>query len=202
MKVKTYFPPETKTPKPAGNGNGVVTEKIEVAATHEPPGRQEDRCHRLLAARVGRSPLLASEPRGQHETRGQADLAARRDRARRDVPARVPERCALVLATMGGPVIAAALADRNLPAAGVCGGPADAIGLLWRHAYAIRRAELAKFEHRFRGLTPAERRAVETGTAGIVNGLLVAPTTRLREAAVTTDGATLARTLQQLFDLA
>jgi hypothetical protein len=38
VKVETQFPPKTKTPKQGGNGNGVVTEKIEVAATDEPPG--------------------------------------------------------------------------------------------------------------------------------------------------------------------
>jgi glutamyl-tRNA reductase len=75
------------------------------------------------------------------------------------------------------------------------------VDALWSHADAIRANELARFERRLRELTATERQALETATAAIVNSLLQLPTLRLKEAAVTADGAFLTHALQHLFDL-
>jgi glutamyl-tRNA reductase len=76
-----------------------------------------------------------------------------------------------------------------------------AIASLRRRAEEIRAAELARAGGRLAGLSPRERRAVESLTAQIVNKLLHLPTVRLKEAAVAPEGAAYAETVRRLFDL-
>jgi glutamyl-tRNA reductase len=73
-----------------------------------------------------------------------------------------------------------------------------AIASLRARAEEIRAAELAKLG---RKLSDAERDAVESATAQIVNKLLHLPIVRMKEAAVTADGVVYAETVRYLFGL-
>ena len=75
-----------------------------------------------------------------------------------------------------------------------------AITSLRRRAEEIRIAELAKAEGRLEGLSDAERRTVDSVTAGIVNKLLHLPTVRLKEAAAA-EGPLYADAVRHLFGL-
>jgi glutamyl-tRNA reductase len=76
-----------------------------------------------------------------------------------------------------------------------------AIAELRRRAEEIRREELSRVRSRLEKLSPSERLAVESLSAGIVAKLLHLPTIRLKEAAATADGSLYAETLRELFDL-
>jgi glutamyl-tRNA reductase len=76
-----------------------------------------------------------------------------------------------------------------------------AIIQLRNRAEEIRTAELARLSSRLATLDDAERRAVESLTAQIVNKLLHLPTVRLKEAAATPVGTAYAETLRELFGL-
>jgi glutamyl-tRNA reductase len=76
-----------------------------------------------------------------------------------------------------------------------------AIASLRARAEEIRAAELARLETRLSGLSEAERRAVESTTAQIVNKLLHLPTVRMKQAAVTADGVLYADAVRHLFGL-
>jgi glutamyl-tRNA reductase len=76
-----------------------------------------------------------------------------------------------------------------------------AIASLRRRAEEIRASELARAGGRLAGLTPSERRAVESLTAQIVSKLLHVPTVRLKEAAAAPEGVAYAETVRRLFDL-
>jgi glutamyl-tRNA reductase len=73
-----------------------------------------------------------------------------------------------------------------------------AIASLRARAEEIREAELARLGQR---LSDAERAAVESATAQIVNKLLHLPIVRMKEAAVTADGVIYAETVRHLFGL-
>jgi glutamyl-tRNA reductase len=73
-----------------------------------------------------------------------------------------------------------------------------AIASLRARAEAIRSAELAKLEGR---MSPDERRTLESVTAQILNKLLHLPTVRMKEAAVSADGALYADAVRHLFGL-
>ncbi len=73
-----------------------------------------------------------------------------------------------------------------------------AIASLRARAEAIRSAELAKVEGR---MSPDERRTLESVTAQILNKLLHLPTVRMKEAAVSADGALYADAVRHLFGL-
>jgi glutamyl-tRNA reductase len=76
-----------------------------------------------------------------------------------------------------------------------------AIASLRARAESIRAAELERARTRLARLTEAERAAVESMTAQIVNKLLHLPTVRMKEAAAGADGATYAETVRHLFGL-
>ena len=76
-----------------------------------------------------------------------------------------------------------------------------AIASLRARAEEIRRGELAKAEARLGDLSEAERRAVESVTAQIVNKLLHLPTIRMKEAAAAADGVVYADAVRHLFGL-
>jgi glutamyl-tRNA reductase len=76
-----------------------------------------------------------------------------------------------------------------------------AIASLRARAEQIRSAELARLEARLGRLSEADRRAVESTTAQIVNKLLHLPTVRMKEAAVTADGVLYADAVRHLFGL-
>ena len=76
-----------------------------------------------------------------------------------------------------------------------------AIASLRARAEEIRRRELAKAESRLGDLSDAERRAVESVTAQIVNKLLHLPTIRMKEAAAAADGVVYADAVRHLFGL-
>ncbi|MBA2476722.1 MAG: glutamyl-tRNA reductase [Actinobacteria bacterium] len=76
-----------------------------------------------------------------------------------------------------------------------------AIASLRARAEEIRAGELARLEGRFKRLSAADRRAVESLTAGIVNKLLHLPTVRMKQAAVTADGVLYAHAVRHLFGL-
>jgi glutamyl-tRNA reductase len=76
-----------------------------------------------------------------------------------------------------------------------------AIASLHRRAEDIRAGELARAEGRLAGLSPKERRVVESLTAQIVGKLLHAPTVRMKQAAAARDGLAYAHALQHLFAL-
>ena len=76
-----------------------------------------------------------------------------------------------------------------------------AIASLHARAEEIRRAELAKAESRLGKLSDAERRAVESVTAQIVNKLLHLPTVRMKQAAAAADGVVYADAVRHLFGL-
>jgi glutamyl-tRNA reductase len=76
-----------------------------------------------------------------------------------------------------------------------------AIASLRARAEEIRRAELAKAESRLGELSDAERRAVESVTAQIVNKLLHLPTVRMKQAAAAADGVVYADAVRHLFGL-
>jgi glutamyl-tRNA reductase len=65
----------------------------------------------------------------------------------------------------------------------------------------VRTSELRKAESSLAHLDPADREAVDTLTAQIVNKLLHSPTVRLKEAAVAEDGVDYAETVRYLFGL-
>jgi glutamyl-tRNA reductase len=73
-----------------------------------------------------------------------------------------------------------------------------AIASLRARAEEIRSAELAKVEAR---VSDAERRTLESVTAQILNKLLHLPTVRMKEAAVSADGAVYADAVRHLFGL-
>jgi glutamyl-tRNA reductase len=73
-----------------------------------------------------------------------------------------------------------------------------AIASLRAHAEEIRSAELAKVEAR---VSDDERRTLESVTAQILNKLLHLPTVRMKEAAVSADGAVYADAVRHLFGL-
>jgi glutamyl-tRNA reductase len=76
-----------------------------------------------------------------------------------------------------------------------------AIASLRARAEEIRRAELRRAEARLGRLTEAERSAVESVTAQIVNKLLHLPTVRMKQAAAAADGVLYAETVRHLFGL-
>ncbi len=76
-----------------------------------------------------------------------------------------------------------------------------AIASLRARAEAIRQGALAKAEARLGAQSDAERRAVESVTAQIVNKLLHLPTIRLKEAAAAADGGVYADAVRHLFGL-
>jgi len=76
-----------------------------------------------------------------------------------------------------------------------------AIASLRARAEEIRRRELAKAEGRLGELSEAERRAVESVTAQIVNKLLHLPTVRMKQAAAAADGVVYADAVRHLFGL-
>jgi glutamyl-tRNA reductase len=76
-----------------------------------------------------------------------------------------------------------------------------AIASLRARAEEIRAAELRKAEARLGRLSEAERSAVESVTAQIVNKLLHLPTVRMKQAAVTADGVVYAEAVRHLFGL-
>ncbi len=76
-----------------------------------------------------------------------------------------------------------------------------AIASLRARAEEIRRSELAKAESRLGELSDAERRAVESVTAQIVNKLLHLPTVRMKQAAAAADGVVYADAVRHLFGL-
>jgi glutamyl-tRNA reductase len=76
-----------------------------------------------------------------------------------------------------------------------------AITQLRARAEEIRRAELVRAEGRLGRLSDADRNAVESLTAQIVNKLLHLPTVRMKEAAAGADGAVYADAVRRLFDL-
>jgi glutamyl-tRNA reductase len=76
-----------------------------------------------------------------------------------------------------------------------------AIASLRARAEEIRQSELAKAEARLGDLSDAERRAVESVTAQIVNKLLHLPTIRMKEAAAAADGVVYADAVRHLFGL-
>jgi glutamyl-tRNA reductase len=76
-----------------------------------------------------------------------------------------------------------------------------AITSLRARAEEIRRRELAKVEPRLGDLSDAERRAVESVTAQIVNKLLHLPTVRMKQAAAAADGVVYADAVRHLFGL-
>ena len=71
-----------------------------------------------------------------------------------------------------------------------------AIASLRAHAEEIRSAELAKVR-----VSDDERRTLESVTAQILNKLLHLPTVRMKEAAVSADGAVYADAVKHLFGL-
>ena len=73
-----------------------------------------------------------------------------------------------------------------------------AIASLRARAEEIRSAELAKLDGR---MTDAERRTLESVTSQILNKLLHLPTIRMKEAAVSADGAAYADAVRHLFGL-
>jgi glutamyl-tRNA reductase len=77
-----------------------------------------------------------------------------------------------------------------------------AIASLRARAEEIRAGELARAEGALGRLSDAERRAVESLTAQIVNKLLHLPTVRLKEAAAAADGVLYADAVRHLFGLA
>ena len=76
-----------------------------------------------------------------------------------------------------------------------------AIASLRARAEAIREAELQRVESRLGTLTDAQRRAVESLTARIVDKLLHLPTVRMKQAAAAADGVVYAETVRHLFGL-
>jgi glutamyl-tRNA reductase len=76
-----------------------------------------------------------------------------------------------------------------------------AIASLRARAEEIRRGELEKAEARLGALSEAERRAVESVTAQIVNKLLHLPTVRMKQAAAAADGVVYADAVRHLFGL-
>jgi glutamyl-tRNA reductase len=76
-----------------------------------------------------------------------------------------------------------------------------AIASLRARAEEIRMAELERLEGRLGALSEAERRAVESATARIVDKLLHLPTVRMKQAAVTADGVIYAEAVRHLFGL-
>jgi glutamyl-tRNA reductase len=76
-----------------------------------------------------------------------------------------------------------------------------AIASLRARAEEIRQGELAKAEARLGDLSDAERRAVESVTAQIVNKLLHLPTIRMKDAAAAADGVVYADAVRHLFGL-
>jgi glutamyl-tRNA reductase len=75
------------------------------------------------------------------------------------------------------------------------------IAALRERAEAVRLGELARLDGRLAGLGPAERRAVEALTRGIVAKLLHEPTVNLKAAAASEGGERLATALAELWDL-
>jgi glutamyl-tRNA reductase len=76
-----------------------------------------------------------------------------------------------------------------------------AIASLRARAEEIREAELQRVEARLGTLTDAQRRAVESLTARIVDKLLHLPTVRMKQAAAAADGVVYAETVRHLFGL-
>ena len=76
-----------------------------------------------------------------------------------------------------------------------------AIASLRARAEEIRLHELEKAESRLGDLSDAERRAVESVTAQIVNKLLHLPTVRMKQAAAAADGVVYADAVRHLFGL-
>ena len=73
-----------------------------------------------------------------------------------------------------------------------------AIASLRARAEEIRNAELAKLKGR---VSDDERRTIESVTSQILNKLLHLPTMRMKEAAVSADGAAYADAVRHLFGL-
>jgi glutamyl-tRNA reductase len=80
-------------------------------------------------------------------------------------------------------------------------GVTPVIAGLRARAEQIRVAELARLDARLAGLSEAERRAVETVTAQILNKLLHLPTVRIKAAGETADGPLYAAAARYLFGL-
>jgi glutamyl-tRNA reductase len=78
---------------------------------------------------------------------------------------------------------------------------APLVAALRDRAERVRQAELARLGARLEGLDDRQRQAVEALTRGIVNKLLHEPTVRLKDAAGSPRGETLAAALRALFDL-
>ncbi|HZQ85116.1 MAG TPA: glutamyl-tRNA reductase [Acidimicrobiales bacterium] len=78
---------------------------------------------------------------------------------------------------------------------------APLVAALRDRAEQVRQAELARLGARLEGLDDRQRQAVEALTRGIVNKLLHEPTVRLKDAAGSPRGESLAAALRALFDL-
>jgi glutamyl-tRNA reductase len=78
---------------------------------------------------------------------------------------------------------------------------APLVAALHARAEEIRLAELVRFRGRLSGLDPAQARAVEALTRGIVAKLLHEPTVQVKAGAGTPSGEQLAQALRQLFEL-
>ena len=78
---------------------------------------------------------------------------------------------------------------------------APLVAALRDRAEQVRQSELARLASRLEGLDDRERQAVEALTRGIINKLLHEPTVRLKDAAGSPRGETLAEALRALFDL-
>jgi len=78
---------------------------------------------------------------------------------------------------------------------------APLVAALRDRAEHVRQAELQRLAARLEGLDERQQQAVEALTRGIVNKLLHEPTVRLKDAAGSPRGETLAEALRALFDL-
>jgi glutamyl-tRNA reductase len=78
---------------------------------------------------------------------------------------------------------------------------APLVAALHARAEETRLAELVRFRGRLAGLDPAQARAVEALTRGIVAKLLHEPTVQVKAGAGTPSGEQLAQALRQLFEL-
>jgi glutamyl-tRNA reductase len=78
---------------------------------------------------------------------------------------------------------------------------APLVAALRDRAEQVRQSELLRLASRLDGLDDRQRQAVEALTRGIINKLLHEPTVRLKDAAGSPRGETLAEAIRSLFDL-
>ena len=160
-----------------------------------------DLVREALAARPRRKLLLIDLAVPRHVDPDVAGLAGvtllNMDDVSRFVRSRVDERRAEV------PAVERIVADEvehystSLAARSV----APLVSSLHDRAEEVRQAELARFEGRFRRLSPDEREALEVLTKRVVAKLLHTPTVNLKAAAGTARGDGLADAFRDLFDL-